>query len=137
MDTSVFKYMFAQQALIERDLALYTLLLAFALKIVVFILGFLTVKMGNALLRDGIKGGFRFSTDVKGIQGALESGSPGLLFVLLGVILIGYAMFVSKGVETIPYHPEQTAQPPAPTVDAEKEDTLSIGPIDTNRQQNH
>jgi hypothetical protein len=113
---------------------IYTLVMAFALKIIVFILGFLTIKMGNALLRDGIKGEFKFSTETKGIKGALESGSPGLLFVLLGIILIGYAMFVKKGVDLSEYKTNNSAveqKPKDPQEGTVKPVKPNLGPLDT------
>lgn len=85
---------------LEKEIIFYTTTLVFILKIVVFILGFLIVKMGYSLIRDGVKGSFKFTTETKGIKGALESSSPGLLFVLLGIILIGYAIFLDKGVNS-------------------------------------
>ncbi len=88
-----------QLEFIDKEIVLVTLIMAFVLKIVVFILGFYIVKMGFALIRDGVKGSFKFSADAKGINGALQSSSPGLLFVLLGTVLIGYAIFLKKGVD--------------------------------------
>ena len=92
-----------ESPILDKDILIYTLIMAFSLKITAFVLGFLTIKMGNSLIRDGIKGGFKFSTEAKGMKGALESSSPGLLFILLGVVLIGYAMFVEKGVDLKEY----------------------------------
>lgn len=82
------------------EITLYHLLMVFTLKIVVFILGFFTIKMGHSLIRDGVKGSFKFNTEAKGIKGALQSSSPGLLFVLLGVLLIAYAIYIEKGVRS-------------------------------------
>lgn len=69
------------------------------LKIVCFILGYLTIKLGYRLINSGAKGQFKFSAKIGSIKGNLVSVSPGLFFVLLGVMLIGYAMYVEKGVE--------------------------------------
>jgi hypothetical protein len=85
--------------LLDKNTVLYAIVMGFILKTVVFILGFLTVKMGHGLIRDGVKGNFKFTTEAKGIKGALQSSSPGLLFVLLGVFIMGYAMFQHKGVQ--------------------------------------
>ena len=68
----------------------------FVLKLVCFVLGYLIVRLGAQLLREGVTGAFKFSADMKGAKADLASASPGLLFVLLGVILIGYAMWVPK-----------------------------------------
>ncbi|MES2457390.1 MAG: hypothetical protein V4594_17670 [Bacteroidota bacterium] len=66
------------------------------IKILCFILGYRTIKLGYQLMRDGIKGEFNFSGDYKGMKGGLASSSPGLLFLLLGICLIAYAMAVDK-----------------------------------------
>ena len=55
--------------------------------------------MGYKLIHSGVKGDFKFSTKIAGVKADLASVSPGLLFVLLGVMLIGYAMYVEKTVE--------------------------------------
>ena len=69
------------------------------MKIVCFILGYLTIRLGYKLITGGVKGEFKFSAKLGGAKADLASMSPGLLFVLLGVLLIGYAMYVEKGVE--------------------------------------
>lgn len=91
--------------------------LTVAMKIVCFILGYLIIKLGYQLINSGVKGEFKFSTKLGGIKADLTSVSPGLLFVLLGVLLIGYAIYVKK--ETLfmktpgVYGPPPTIQPPA------------------------
>ena len=75
---------------------IYGLTTVFVLKLVCFVLGFLVVRIGAGLLRDGITGSFTFKTELNGAKADLASASPGLLFVLLGVALIGYAMWVAK-----------------------------------------
>lgn len=82
----------------DRVFLFQLMLMFFALKTIVFILGLLTIKMGHSLIRDGVKGNFTFTTEVKGIKGALQSSSPGLLFIVLGVGLIVYAMWLKQGV---------------------------------------
>jgi|GEM_PF-2818544 len=94
------------------NLAFWEYTISFALiillKIVCFILGYLTIKLGYRLINSGAKGQFKFSAKIGSIKGNLASVSPGLLFVLLGVILIGYAMYVEKGVEqNLSYTPTQ------------------------------
>ena len=69
------------------------------MKIVCFILGYLTIRLGYELIASGVKGEFKFSAQLGGAKAALAGMYPGLLFVLLGVFLIGYAMYVEKGVE--------------------------------------
>lgn len=66
------------------------------MKIVCFIIGYLVVRLGYDLLKRGITGEFKFSTEVSRLKIGLASVSPGLLFVLLGCLIIGYAMFVEK-----------------------------------------
>jgi hypothetical protein len=68
------------------------------IKLVCFILGFLTIRLGHQLISSGVKGEFKFSASFGGSKADLASVSPGLLFVLLGVVLIGYAMSVDKAV---------------------------------------
>ena len=84
------------------ELAYKEFALAFGLivgmKIVCFILGYLTIRLGHQLISSGAKGEFKFSASFGGSKADLASVSPGLLFVLLGVILIGYAMSVDKDV---------------------------------------
>lgn len=69
------------------------------LKVTCFILGYLIVKIGAGLLRDGIAGEFKFSASLPGAKGDLVSASPGLLFLLVGGVLIGYALWVPKPAE--------------------------------------
>lgn len=66
------------------------------IKLVGFFLGYRIVVLGATLLRDGITGQFTFSADLKGAKADLASASPGLLFLLLGAILIGIVLFVPK-----------------------------------------
>ena len=68
------------------------------MKIVCFILGYLTIRLGYKLIASGVKGEFKFSASLGGVKADLASISPGLLFVLLGVFLIGYAIYVKKEV---------------------------------------
>ena len=50
------------------------------------------------MIASGVKGEFKFSASLGGVKADLASISPGLLFVLLGVLLIGYAIYVEKEV---------------------------------------
>lgn len=70
------------------------------MKIVCFILGYMTIRLGYQLIASGVKGEFKFSANVGGAKADLASVSPGLLFVLLGVFLIGYAIYVEKECRT-------------------------------------
>lgn len=93
------------------QLALTNLLLVFLLKLTCFVLGYLVVRLGYKLLVAGVKGEFKFQADLKGMRADLASASPGLLFLLLGVFLIGYAIYVPKVTE-LEQLPAETAPPP-------------------------
>jgi|EndMetStandDraft_4_1072995.scaffolds.fasta_scaffold00316_6 hypothetical protein len=74
-------------------------ILLFLMKIICFTLGYLIVRLGYKLISAGVTGKFNFTADMKGTKLGLASSSPGLLFVLLGTILIGYAIKVDKSVD--------------------------------------
>ena len=78
----------------------YALLVA--MKVSCFILGYLIVRLGYDLIASGVKGEFKFSASLGGAKADLASISPGLLFVLLGVFLIGYAIHVEKEIVFTP-----------------------------------
>ena len=59
-----------------------------ALKIIAVVVGYKIVKLGYNLLVKGIKGEFTFSGELHGFTADLRSASPGLLFLLLGCILV-------------------------------------------------
>lgn len=82
----------------NQDLQIVVLgiVLVFLLKITAFVLGYLTIRLGYQLIADGAKGEFNFSGELIGAKAGLVSMSPGLLFVVLGTFLIGYAIFVDK-----------------------------------------
>ena len=85
------------------------------MKIVCFILGYLTIRLGHKLIASGVKGEFKFSAELAGGKADLASMSPGLLFVLLGVFLIGYAIYVEKGVE-LEHRPDKQIIKPVPPI---------------------
>lgn len=70
------------------------------MKVFIFWIGYLITKLGAELLRDGIRGKFKFNAEIKGIRADLVSASPGLFFAFLGAFLIGYAVFVDKPIDT-------------------------------------
>jgi hypothetical protein len=95
----------------------FPIVLLVSMKIFCFLIGYLTIRLGYKLIESGVKGEFKFSANYHGIKGGLVSSSPGLLFVLLGVGLICYAMYVNKTYdhkveEQVPtkslYHPIQS-----------------------------
>mgnify|MGYP001618178413 CR=1 FL=1 len=83
----------------EHWLTVTNLSLIFLLKVLCFLLGYKIVRIGADLLREGVKGQFKFNAGLAGTKADLASASPGLLFLLLGVLLIGFAMWVNKVVE--------------------------------------
>ena len=91
-------------------------LVAFAMiigmKIVLFVIGYKVVKLGHDLLAAGVKGEFKFKMNATGFKSDLASASPGLLFVLLGVLLCGYGIACKKPVSIeISPQQEQSAAP--------------------------
>ena len=98
----------------EFQLVLGNLFLVFLLKAMCFVLGYLIVRLGHDLLEKGVKGEFKFKASFSGTKADLASASPGLLFVLLGVCLIGYAMQVSKVMEI--KETQTTSAPPKVTL---------------------
>ena len=80
--------------------------------------------MGHDLLEKGVKGEFKFKGSISGARADLASASPGLLFLLLGVILIGYAMALNKGVQIVrpstPVGPPTVILPPLPDESAKR-----------------
>ena len=77
-------------------LVLLNLTYLLILKLSCFGIGFLIVRLGHSLMLAGAKGEFKFTGSLVGLKSGLVSASPGLLYLLLGTILIGYAMFVDK-----------------------------------------
>lgn len=90
------------------SLTLFSFALVVLMKIVCFILGYLTIRLGHDLIASGAKGEFKFSAKMSGATTNLASVSPGLLFVLLGTMLIGFAMFVEKGATLTKTDPQAT-----------------------------
>jgi hypothetical protein len=80
----------------DQFLMLSNQILLVFLKVVSLTLGYLIVYLGYRLIIAGAKGEFQFSGGAGSLQTALKSVSPGLLFVLLGALLMGYAVGVDK-----------------------------------------
>ena len=72
----------------------YTLVII--LKIVCFVISYKIVKLGYLLVKAGVMGEFKFSSNLLGFKADLASVSPGLLFVLLGVMFMMVAIYVNK-----------------------------------------
>jgi len=70
-----------------------------AIKLTAIIIGYKIVALGHDTLVRGLKGEFEFSGSDGGRGLKLKSSSPGLLFVLLGSLLVGWAVFVEKPIE--------------------------------------
>lgn len=77
---------------------LVSLALVILMKSLCFILGYLTIRLGYELIATGVKGEFKFAASLSGAKADIVSLSPGLLFVILGVSLIGYAIYVKNPV---------------------------------------
>jgi len=123
--------------LLDKDTVLAAIIMGFALKGLVFFLGFVTVRMGYTLIREGVKGSFKFTTEAKGLKGALQSSSPGLLFVVLGVFVMGFSMFQHKGVQLFEdaigkSNPTKTEET---TDGANSDSTTTVAPAMENQQQ--
>lgn len=71
----------------------------FFYKTLILFVGYLVVKMGFTLLREGIKGEFKFRSSFSEYKADLVSVSPGTLFVLLGVILLVIAIILKNPYE--------------------------------------
>ena len=97
-------------------LALANLVLVFALKLACFGLGYKVVQLGASLLREGVKGEFKFKTSLAGPKADLTSASPGLLFLALGIALIAYAMWVTKVIEVTASGKSHPPSVPLPTI---------------------
>jgi len=91
-----------------------SLLLVVVLKIVCLILGYLTIRLGHESISSGAKGEFKFSAKFSGTGADLASASPGLLFILLGILLMGFAMYVDKGAVQSIKVPPSTQAPATP-----------------------
>ena len=86
------------------------------LKLSCFAIGFLIVRLGHNLMLAGAKGEFKFSGSLIGLKSGLASASPGLLYLLLGTVLIGYAMAVDKEVTRVQTLTVPAASASAPVV---------------------
>jgi hypothetical protein len=98
------------------------LILLFILKFMCLVFGFWTVYLGYDLLKRGVKGEFKFSAKLSGGKADLVSASPGLLFVLLGIILIGFALYVKKDIPIRFTVPNESVKPDLTTAPIPKED---------------
>jgi hypothetical protein len=110
--------------------------LVFILKLTCFLLGYSIIRLGYQLMSEGVKGQFKFTSEFRGIKGGLASSSPGLLFVLLGTLLIGYALYVKKSFDlTNSNSSEQYSPGKRPTMDTQNKahitppDSLKADPL--------
>ncbi|WP_121811802.1 hypothetical protein [Mucilaginibacter kameinonensis] len=90
---------FIKHAIVMDILPYLPVILVFTMKMACFLFGYLTIRLGYKLINSGVKGEFKFSAGYHGVKGGLVSSSPGLLFVLLGIILIAFAIKVEKPYE--------------------------------------
>jgi hypothetical protein len=109
-------------------LYLFSFALIIMMKIVCFILSYKIIKLGHQLISSGVKGEFKFSSSFIGFKADLVSISPGLLFVLLGVLLMMIAIYTDKKVSFQRNgEPVKTAADPAATL---KDSTITPGVSD-------
>lgn len=80
----------------DNYMMLTNFIILFILKLTCLVIGYLVIRTGADLLREGVKGEFKFKSSFVGGKADLVSASPGLLFLLLGTFLIGYALHVDK-----------------------------------------
>lgn len=73
-------------------LAMLTSLPILIFKIGVLVVGYLITKMGFELFVKGITGEFKFKSEIQGMKADLVSASPGTFFVLMGAMLIAFAI---------------------------------------------
>jgi hypothetical protein len=76
----------------ERAMLLMSSAMVVIFKLVVITLGYKVIKLGYDLLLKGVKGEFKFSGSAGGAEANLQSASPGLLFILLGCVVISIAV---------------------------------------------
>jgi hypothetical protein len=84
--------------LAPESLYLISVSLVIIMKIVCFILSYKIIRLGYNLIFAGVKGEFKFASNFIGFKADLTSLSPGLLFVLLGVLLMVVAIYINKNV---------------------------------------
>lgn len=99
-------------------LHLITVFSILVFKLAALIIGYLVVKMGYELLVKGITGEFKFKGSIAGGKADLVSASPGVLFLLLGIVLMGAAIVKDK-----PFSTSTAITPPSsstPTVELKK-----------------
>ena len=66
--------------------------LVIVMKLVVIVVAYKTIKLGYDLLLRGVKGEFKFKSSISGLKADLQSASPGLLFVVVGCIMVVAAL---------------------------------------------
>lgn len=69
-------------------------------EITTLVVGYLLVRLGFELIRDGAKGDFQFTGDLRGIKLGLASVSPGTLFALLGAVVIVVTLIQHRSANT-------------------------------------
>lgn len=112
----------ASMAVVTAQLTpIFVVLGVMTLRVLALVLGYRVVKLGYEALIKGVAGNFDFGGKVKSdVELKLVSTSPGLLFVLLGVALMGWALLPHSEMTTPAIRVEQgpaavaPAGPPAP-----------------------
>lgn len=62
------------------------------IKVLLILVAYFVIRMGYQLLVDGVKGNFKFNTELHGVKADLVSASPGTFFLLLGVSVLLYTL---------------------------------------------
>jgi hypothetical protein len=91
---------------------LVTALSILAFKLALIWAGVNVVRMGYELLVRGVSGEFKFKGEFSGSKADLVSASPGLLFALLGVLLLTAGAVIDKPF-SIQWTNQDAAQQPA------------------------
>ena len=78
-----------------------TSIITLVFRITTLVVGYRITKLGYDLMVKGITGGFKFSGAYSGVKGDLISSSPGLLFLLLGVVLLCVGVINTVPIETV------------------------------------
>lgn len=90
------------------------------IKLTAMVAGYKIVSLGHDALVKGLKGEFLFTSNLAKDRGMMLKGaSPGLLFVLLGSLLIGWAIYIDKPIawnnsQNQPIFPRIHSQPDLP-----------------------
>ena len=106
-------------------------------KVAALIAGVIIVKIGASLLEKGIKGEFKFRSEIKNsVTLDLMGASPGLFFILVGGAIVAFAILQDKPFELSFDPASSTAAPPfpAPSDPSASSSTMTPDPTATPQQ---